>query len=44
MTNSNPLEDVANVADRAGVMIRGVWKTEAEIQQELEVIARSFGN
>jgi imidazolonepropionase-like amidohydrolase len=44
MTNSNPLEDVANVADRAGVMIRGVWKTEAEMQQELEVIARSFGN
>lgn len=42
LTNSNPLADVANVADRAGVMIRGVWKSEAEIQEELEAIATSF--
>lgn len=44
LTNSNPLDDVANVADRAGVMVRGVWKSEAEIQRELETIAASFGN
>lgn len=44
LTNSNPLDDVANVADRAGVMIRGVWKTETEIQRELDSIASSFGN
>ncbi|MDX1394796.1 MAG: amidohydrolase family protein [Gemmatimonadota bacterium] len=44
LTNSNPLDDVANVADRAGVMIRGVWKSEAEIRQELDAIATSFGN
>ena len=44
LTNSNPLDDVANVADRAGVMVRGVWKSEAEIQEGLAAIAASFGN
>ena len=44
LTNTNPLEDVANVADRAGVMVRGVWKPEEEIQQGLAEIAASFGN
>ena len=44
LTNSNPLDDVANVADRAGVMVRGVWKSEEEIQQGLAEIAASFGN
>jgi hypothetical protein len=44
LTNSNPLTDVANVADRAGVLVRGVWKSEATIQAELEAIAQSFGN
>ncbi len=42
LTNSNPLDDVANVADRAGVMVRGVWRSEAEIQRELASIAASF--
>lgn len=44
LTNSNPLDDVANVADRAGVMVRGAWKSEDEIQAGLEAIANSFGN
>ncbi|WP_420449988.1 amidohydrolase family protein [Candidatus Palauibacter sp.] len=44
LTNSNPLDDVANIADRAGVMVRGVWKSEAEIQRGLADIAASFGN
>ncbi|WP_419950686.1 amidohydrolase family protein [Candidatus Palauibacter sp.] len=44
LTNSNPLDDVANIADRAGVMVRGVWKSEEEIQQGLAAIAASFGN
>ena len=42
LTNSNPLDDIANVADRAGVMVRGVWKSEAEIQAGLAEIASSF--
>ena len=44
LTNSNPLDDVANIADRAGVMVRGVWRPEAEIQEGLAAIAASFGN
>ncbi len=44
LTNTNPLDDVANVADRAGVMVRGVWKSEGEIQQGLAELAASFGN
>ncbi|WP_419934575.1 amidohydrolase family protein [Candidatus Palauibacter sp.] len=44
LTNSNPLDDVANIADRAGVMVRGVWKSEAEIREGLVAIADSFGN
>ena len=44
LTNSNPLDDVANIADRAGVMVRGAWKSEAEIQEGLAAIAASFGN
>ncbi len=44
LTNSNPLDDVANIADRAGVMARGVWKSEVEIREGLAAIAASFGN
>ncbi len=39
LVNGNPLEDVGHVADRAGVMVRGRWLTESEIQQRLEAIA-----
>ena len=44
LTNSNPLDDIANVADRAGVMVRGRWLSEEMIQQRLEEIARELGN
>ncbi len=39
LTNSNPLDDVANVADRAGVMVRGRWLSEEMIQERLAEIA-----
>ena len=42
LLNSNPLDDVGNVADRAGVMVRGRWYPEAYIQERLEEIARRF--
>ena len=44
LTNSNPLDDVANVADRAGVMVRGNWLPEEMIQQRLAEIAATFAN
>ena len=42
LLNSNPLDDVGNVADRAGVMVRGRWYPEAYIQERLEEIAQRF--
>jgi imidazolonepropionase-like amidohydrolase len=42
LLNSNPLEDVVNVADRAGVMVRGRWISEADIQARLAEIEAQF--
>lgn len=39
LLEANPLEDVSNVSRLAGVMVRGRWISEAEIQQRLEQIA-----
>jgi imidazolonepropionase-like amidohydrolase len=38
LLEANPLADVANAAKRAGVMVRGRWVTEGEIQKELSSI------
>jgi hypothetical protein len=37
--HANPLDDLASLAKRAGVMVRGRWIPEAEIQSRLESIA-----
>jgi imidazolonepropionase-like amidohydrolase len=39
LLHANPLLDLANVAKRAGVMVRGKWMPEAEIQARLQKIA-----
>jgi imidazolonepropionase-like amidohydrolase len=39
LVEGNPLEDIANVARRAGVMVRGLWLPESEIQARLDAIA-----
>ncbi len=44
LLNADPLQDVANVANRAGVMVRGTWLPEDRIRQRLEEIARELGN
>lgn len=41
LLESNPLENVENVQHRAGVMVRGEWMPEEEIQQQLEEIAET---
>jgi imidazolonepropionase-like amidohydrolase len=43
LLNSNPLDDVGNVADRAGVMVRGRWFPQSYIQDRLDAIERRFG-
>lgn len=39
LLTANPLADLGNVAKRAGVMVRGKWIPEAEIQARLAQIA-----
>lgn len=38
LLNSNPLDDISNVQDRAGVMVRGVWYPGEKINQKLREI------
>lgn len=39
LLEANPLDDVANMAERAGVMVRGRWMPESEIQARLAELA-----
>ena len=41
LINGNPLKDLSSVARRAGVLVRGRWLAEDEIQSKLAAIARS---
>ncbi len=43
LLEANPLIDIANVQQRVGVMVRGEWMPEEEIQQRLEEIAGQTG-
>ena len=43
LLESSPLEDLSNLTDRVGVMVRGRWVSEAEIQAGLEAIAAKHG-
>ena len=42
LVNGNPLEDLANVADRSGVMVNGRWLPEEFIQVRLREIERAY--
>jgi imidazolonepropionase-like amidohydrolase len=42
LTTANPLEDVRNVSGRAGVMVRGRWLPEDDLQASLEHLAASY--
>ena len=44
LLEANPLDDAANIARRAGVMVRGRWIPEAEIQKKLAAIAGAGGS
>ncbi len=41
---SNPLEDLSNLTDRVGVMVRGRWIPRAEIDSGLAALARKHGD
>jgi len=42
LLESNPLEDVSNIQNRAGVMVRGRWLADRQIQSLLECFIKSY--
>jgi hypothetical protein len=42
LTTANPLEDVRNVSQQAGVMVRGRWLPQDELRASLERLAASY--
>jgi imidazolonepropionase-like amidohydrolase len=43
LLDADPLADIRNTTRRAGVMLRGRWLPQAEIQSRLDAVARSVG-
>ena len=43
LLDADPLADIRNTTKRAGVMLRGQWLPQAEIQRRLDEVARSVG-
>jgi imidazolonepropionase-like amidohydrolase len=43
LVDADPLADLGNLQRRSGVMVRGRWLPEAEIQQRLAAIAARYG-
>lgn len=44
LLNGNPLESVGNLREPAGVMVRGRWLSDADIQTELDEIEKRASN
>ncbi len=42
LLDANPLEDIANISRRTGVMVRGAWYREDQLQGRLEAIAKAY--
>lgn len=43
LLEANPLEDLANLAERAGVMVKGHWIPASEIEEGLAALAAKHG-
>ena len=44
LLTANPIDDIANVASRGGVMVNGRWMPEAQIQERLAEMATTYGH
>ena len=44
LLDGNPLTDIRNTGRRSGVMLRGRWLPQTEIESRLARIAKSMGN
>jgi imidazolonepropionase-like amidohydrolase len=44
LLDADPLADIRNTTRRAGVMVRGRWLPQAEIERRLDEVAKAVGN
>lgn len=44
LLNSNPLEDIRNLNNKSGVMVRGIWLSNDELERISYEIQTTFGN
>ena len=44
LLDADPLADIRNTTRRSGVMVRGRWLPQAEIERRLEEVAKAVGN
>ncbi|GHE56395.1 amidohydrolase family protein [Roseivirga thermotolerans] len=44
LVRKNPLDNIAHLQDRAGVMVRGKWLSRQEIDNRLKEIAKNYGH
>ena len=44
LVQGNPLEDISNLRNREGVMIRGQWLSKEILDQRLSEIAANYGH
>jgi hypothetical protein len=42
LLNSTPFDDIGNVKDRAGVVVRGEWWPEEQIRDKLAEVAERY--
>jgi len=42
LVRGNPLEDVTHASERVGVMLRGMWLSEEELQSRMDTLAQQF--
>jgi imidazolonepropionase-like amidohydrolase len=42
LVEGNPLQNIANLERRAGVMVRGRWMTTSDLQRQLNALAASY--
>ena len=43
LLNSNPLDNIANTQDKCGIMVRGIWLSEEELNKLTDKIKLAFG-
>ena len=43
LLNSNPLDNIENLQNKNGLMVRGIWLSEEEIKKLTDKVKLAFG-